>query len=359
LKYHAEVFRLPLLPSWTRRAYLFSAKMGNTEKKQLPTWQHEATTNTSTPSAKQTPKETPDNSRAALIDKASHFLDDDSIREASTERKTSFLESKGLSSTEIRDLLMQSMEYSPEEQETHPGQQPPPELPKDQPPIITYPEFLLHTQKPTPLITARRLLTGLYLVSGAVVAVYGISKYVGEPMIESLVSARHSLFESATTNLNTLNEKLEGAVSKIPDKYNHSIDEAEDTESIASDPARFFSRTAATQTTPQLSHSPSLSSVSESPKSDPTALQSSHLSNLYTSLAALQHSEDTEEDPLKEILRELQEYLDILPMSGGLLTGKSGDGANTDGISKVKAEIRSVKGALLSARNFPPSVVGR
>ena len=43
--------------------------------------------------------------RAALLDKASKFLKDDEIREASTESKISFLEGKGLAGDEIKKLL--------------------------------------------------------------------------------------------------------------------------------------------------------------------------------------------------------------------------------------------------------------
>ena len=48
--------------------------------------------------------------RAALLDKASKFLEDDEIKEASTESKISFLEGKGLTSDEIQKLLGASWE---------------------------------------------------------------------------------------------------------------------------------------------------------------------------------------------------------------------------------------------------------
>ena len=48
--------------------------------------------------------------RAALLDKASKFLEDDETREASTESKISFLEGKGLTSDEIQKLLGVSWE---------------------------------------------------------------------------------------------------------------------------------------------------------------------------------------------------------------------------------------------------------
>lgn len=45
-------------------------------------------------------------SRASLIDQATQFLQDDDIRDAPIDRKTAFLESKGLSSLEIEELLV-------------------------------------------------------------------------------------------------------------------------------------------------------------------------------------------------------------------------------------------------------------
>lgn len=44
-------------------------------------------------------------SRASLLDQAAQFLQDDDIRDAPIDRKIAFLESKGLSSLEIEELL--------------------------------------------------------------------------------------------------------------------------------------------------------------------------------------------------------------------------------------------------------------
>lgn len=46
-----------------------------------------------------------DSPRAALLAKATKFLDEDEIREASTESKISFLEGKGLTNDEIQELF--------------------------------------------------------------------------------------------------------------------------------------------------------------------------------------------------------------------------------------------------------------
>lgn len=47
-------------------------------------------------------------SRAALLEKASKFLDDHEIKDASAERKSLFLEGKGLKKDEIHELLSAS-----------------------------------------------------------------------------------------------------------------------------------------------------------------------------------------------------------------------------------------------------------
>jgi len=47
-------------------------------------------------------------SRAALLEKASKFLDDHEIKDAPADRKSSFVEGKGLKKDEIRELLSAS-----------------------------------------------------------------------------------------------------------------------------------------------------------------------------------------------------------------------------------------------------------
>lgn len=233
----------------------------------------------------------------------------------------------------------------------------------DVPPIITYPEFLIHTQKPPPLITVNRLLTSLYIVAGAAANLYGTSKYIVNPMVESLSAARHSLFDTANSNLQTLVERLERIVSFVPDTAASGKTVSQETEdsSTDSDPAELFLRSAATQTTPPL-HPRSISSISsQAPGTTPPItdqhlrLQTllAHLSDLLTSNDAQMVSSQR----VKGHVNDLQNYLDSLAY-GNLMapTGLPGDSWKEDEISKVKAEIRSVKGVLLSARNFPSSV---
>ncbi|MCJ1453581.1 hypothetical protein MMC28_003928 [Mycoblastus sanguinarius] len=351
------------------------------KEKGIPSWQRQvAPDSTVLPkdeSQDQSRQASPD-SRASLIEKAANFLEDDDIRNAPIERKQYFLQSKGLTEAEIDDLLQiqhaseaEVTEDFKKEQDNQPsnpaqtsseimssGEKTPAAPLKDMPPIITYPEFLIHSQKPPPLITARRLLAALYLASGTAATIYGASKYLVEPMVESLSLARHSLFETASTNLDTLNEKLEAAVSKIPDiPLNPDNQGDADIESISSDPARFFNRSAATQTSPGLSRSNSSASASEplSPTS-PTTGHAHTLSTINSLLADLRSSDNLKTSPVKDSIDDLRLYLDGLRFENSMqLGGRGGEKGKADEVSKVKAEIRGVKGVLLSARNFPSS----
>ena len=350
--------------------------MGDPEKpkpKGIPSWQLQENTDTSTAEEQASSQEAEEGSlppdRATLIEKAANFLEEDSVRDAPTERKQYFLKLKGLTDEEIEELLRRQhategeiAEGYQEEQEqasesmSAPDQDPPREQSstspaKDVPPIITYPEFLMHSQKPPPLITSQRLLTTLYLASGAAATIYGTNKYLIEPMVASLSSARHSLFETASSNLATLNKKLEEAASKFPDS---SLDPgASDMESDDSDPARFFTRSAATQTSPELSGSSSLASSEPlGPGSSPIQLQEAALSDIHDRLDDLRAEDPAAANPVKDKLDDLQNYLEGLAYN----RNQTRDMWNQDPITKVKAEITSMKGLLLSARNFPSSV---
>lgn len=329
-------------------------------------------------------EEQPLEPRGSLIEKATKFLEEDSIHDAPIERKKLFLESKGLTEIEIDNLL--EIQHTPEaavmedygierqeaSQPTPPitpqqhsttsaPQEPPPDAPsKDTPPIITYPEFLLHAQKPAPLITANRLLTSLYVASGAAVTIYGTSKYIVEPMVESLTSARHSLFEGAGANLDALNEKLESTVSKIPETPHHPKEEYSDTDSVSSDGARFFNRSAGTQTSPHLSRSNSSTSSDPDEALSPTQDHTSALLGIHSKLADLLPKDGEPINPLGDSINELRAYLEKLPHANSLyLGGKARKKGELDAVASVKAEIRGVKGVLLSARNFPSGVAAR
>ena len=353
--------------------------MGDSEKpkpKGIPSWQQQENTDTSGTAGQassQEPQEgSPLSTRATLIEKAAKFLEEDDVRDAPIERKQYFLKLKGLTDDEIDDLLRRQHTtegelaegYEEEQQQASetmsaPDSEPPLEQSstsqaKDVPPIITYPEFLFHSQKPPPLITSQRLLTTLYLASGAAATVYGTNRYLIEPMVANLSSARHSLFETASSNLSTLNKKLEQAASKSPESSLNSSDS--NPESEESDSARFFTRSAATQTSPDLSGSSSQASSDPlGPGSSPILLQGAALLDIHDRLNDLRPEDPEAPNPVKDKLDELRTYLEGLAYN----RNQTRDMWNQDPIAKVKTEIRNLKGLLLSARNFPSGVAVR
>lgn len=327
-------------------------------------------------------------SKESLIREASRFLEDEGIQDAPMERKRDFLGSKGLSEQEISNLLQEEqeeVEHAPEaevmedygidkeevaqlqsekrasstsKQHTSTAQSRDTQAPsKDVPPIITYPEFLIHSHKPPPLVTAQRLLTTLYVTTGAAATVYGASKYIVEPMIESLSAARHSLSETACTNLDTLNSKLENAVSKLPENLSERSDAGSDVESVSSDPARFFNRSAATQTSPHLSRSTSSASSDTSQPIPPAQSQENTINEIHKQLADFADADAT--SSIKSSISELQQYLEGLPQENSTQNRKMWEKPKSDEYTRLKAEIRGVKGVLLSARNFPSSAAVR
>jgi len=80
----------------------------------IPSWQREQPQETGSGKAShnqgsdQSTLDSEAPSRAALLEKASKFLDDHEIKDAPAERKVSFLEGKGLKKDEIQELLSAS-----------------------------------------------------------------------------------------------------------------------------------------------------------------------------------------------------------------------------------------------------------
>ena len=185
-------------------------------------------------------------------------------------------------------------------------------------------------------------------------------------MIESLTSARHSLFETTSSNLDTLHVKLEEAVSVVPPlikniQLNTGSAEGDDVSSIISDPAELFHRDTGTQTS--IPPSPSSLSFTSMPSPPTTILssQSQKLRNLHSHLSEfLSSSEELQisDKSIQDELHDFQKYLD------GVSYGRIHDQRDSigktnekdDEIAKIKAEIRGVKGVLLSSKTFPPGL---
>ncbi|GLA15597.1 hypothetical protein AnigIFM62618_002140 [Aspergillus niger] len=407
----------------------------------IPPWQQSNNASNTDNSSESTSSPTSDDtSRSTLIEQASKFLEDESIRDAPTDRKVSFLQSKGLREDEVNSLLgisatstasdtteeekaaspdtttpsstepapapeptdnasASSNQSTPSSSITTPTPSPSTTTPKtnntrDVPPIITYPEFLSTPTKPPPLVTLRSVLYTLYGAAGISASFYGASEYLIKPMLSNLTSARQELASTATSNLQKLNEKLEQNVSVIPESLKNKTANIEndssstDTESITSDPTELFHRDVATQTATSdfaatYNNSNKTGTDKDTP-ADPTAAVTDHLKRLESIRSQLRECSDTEkesgtlESGMRTRLNELHHYLDGLiyskpgfnPLSGyGMYSTPgidSGSGAATgvgkgeeDAIANFRAEIRGVKGALLSARNFPAGRGGR
>ncbi|PGH05209.1 hypothetical protein GX51_03108 [Blastomyces parvus] len=396
----------------------------HTKAPAIPSWQlpHADSTTSNPAAAVNAPNEdkekTESPARETLIEQAAQFLEDDSIRDAPTDKKVAFLESKGLNNEDIQKLLGISRNpeatsagttspstdpvkpspqspQSPQIDSSSPTSLPsPPNNPNpptattaaSPPPIITYPEFLLHTQKPPPLVTLQGVLYTLYGAGGLAATLYGASQFLINPMLAELSRARHELAETAQRNLCTLNEKLEKTVSSIPPMPQNSSQQNQqlvddDSVSIASDPTELFHRDIATQTSPEIL--PSATTPVEDPET--AGLSSSEktvnahvkrLQSISSRLTDYLSEEDTSgilHGGTEKSLGDLKNYLDGLiysnpsPYLGSNLYGIYNDNSGSmrsdgsfggaskeeDAIAAFKAEIRSVKGTLLSARNFP------
>lgn len=341
--------------------------------------------------------------RNDLLDIARAFLKDDGVKHMSQSDKVEYLKVKGLKDEEIAGLLKE-YNHGPEQSlktvhdtatmltgktppqtvdttdksavsESSSAQPPnaasvPPA--REIPPIITYPEFLLKPVKPPPLVTISRLTTAAYTLGAVSALTYGVSKYFVEPMLQTLTEARHDLAYTTINSLDELNTKLEARVSHVPYIAASSLKHDEETASIDSDPTELFHRDIATQTSPSLSRSASTSDLS-SHTPDVLTSQVQSLSRLLMNLTSLSSSEDhaySDDVRLHQSVKSLQEQIETVDnesrradysnLSGmydknSVPTNKNKKGGLSES-QKFKQEIRALKGAFLSSRNFaaPP-----
>lgn len=71
----------------------------------VPSWQMKKIEEAETEKSASTEASTDDASRTKLVENAKKFLEEDEVKDATTDKKISFLESKGLNSKEIEKLL--------------------------------------------------------------------------------------------------------------------------------------------------------------------------------------------------------------------------------------------------------------
>jgi len=350
---------------------------------------------------------------APLIEQASKFLDDPTIRNAPREKKLEFLQSKGVKAEDIEKLLSEETpqntsrdiekllpeeepdeapQDTPQDIETagerawssqapsKPAEAPAPQSqPRDIPPIVTYPEFLAQPTEKPPLVTTRRLLSTAYITGGIVATVYGLSKYIIGPMTQNLTDSRHDFASHTQEQLDKLNERLRDSASVDPatkTKLNVS-DAADDISEADSDPTELYHRDFGTQTTPNLSRRDSKSSPATEDESVVKAHEN-RLKILTSHLRELQSTRSNDSaasDSLKTQVSNFQIYLSDMSYQNQFSSSSSGFYGGTYGLPKTNAgkddqievlknDIRAVKGVFLSARNFPaggrnPTPVGR
>ena len=205
-------------------------------------------------------------------------------------------------------------------------------------------------------------------------------------MAGSLAEARHDFASHTQTQINDLNSRLSSIASTDPSTApkqtittSKPADPADDVSEADSDPTELYHRDYGTQTSPHLSRRPSTAS-STTDSSDPEASSAvaGHESRLkiltshLRELEAANSNDSASTDSLRTQLQDLTTYLNEMSyqnqycgpigMYGVPNYGvpKTKDGKD-DQIEALKAEIRGVKGVLLSARNFPTSgrTVGR
>lgn len=86
----------------TLKLFMMSDSDHGEKKAAVPSWQLK----TEDGSAKEEEKPAPESpTRETIIEQAKKFLEEDEVRNASTDKKVAFLESKGLRADEIQDLL--------------------------------------------------------------------------------------------------------------------------------------------------------------------------------------------------------------------------------------------------------------
>ncbi|OBT88854.1 hypothetical protein VE02_01927 [Pseudogymnoascus sp. 03VT05] len=327
--------------------------------------------------------------RSSVLEDARKFLEEDEVKDASTDKKVAFLEGKGLTSEEIHQLLgitrnleatslesqaspkTQAPPPQPTATTTPPPQpqaspQPPPQTPaqpyRDTPPIITYPEFLTTPTSPPPLITASRLLKTLYLFSGLSALLYGTSTHLVAPMSSALSSARHELLAAAQMHLDTLVSKLKPLVSELPPQpvlaQGERYEDRDEEDSDGGDPTEMFHRDIGVQTSPPPSRPSSPSQEEKISVAESQAKKASNIGAILSEVDLTIASELREAGNLQDGIEDLKKYLDSLMYSPPTFSYGAGSafGAKRDEddeIGRVKREIRAVKGVLLTARSFP------
>lgn len=232
--------------------------------------------------------------------------------------------------------------------------------------MIAYPEFLVQSEKPPPLVTKTLLLNAAYATAGIYGTLYALSKYIINPMQAQLSEARHDLLTHSTNQMDAFNSKLGTLVSSPvttsrPGTALKQRDLDEDSED--GDPTELFHRDFGTQTSPNLSRRNSTSSTPSEP-SDPITSAESILKRLTIGLKDMNLASETAtaKDNTSKELSELVTSLNEMAYtnSGYYKYGAgtngygwaSGEKAQDDEIERLVKEVKGLKGRFLGVRNF-------
>ncbi|KAM0335227.1 hypothetical protein ACHAQA_000269 [Verticillium albo-atrum] len=350
----------------------------------IPSWQKRDQPEQSSSPESETAQ---DSSEDSPLEVARRFLQDDQIKDGTRERKVDFLKTKGLADADIEKLLgapevnetaapAQEPERTPTVETPAPPQAPTPrsisqDFHDDNPPVITYPEFLTKPARPPPLVTGTALLNTLYACAGLTTLLYGTSQYVVAPMVESLTSARLDLHATTSEKLSALVRKLESTVSEIPAKALPKPDPAytDETSSEAEDPTELFHRDIGVQTSLPSTPGGLDATPAQTTPEAPAAAHARRLADLTASLRGLKDAYIAQGEELADVKTAMDLFKDDLGqltfpgpqqqndfVGGFSLYGSQGRKEPEDEIKKAKDNIRRVKGVMLSTRNFPASL---
>ena len=213
------------------------------------------------------------------------------------------------------------------------------------------------------------MLNTLYGTAAAVGGMYALSKYLLTPMHEELSASRHDFFAHSSAKVTDFTDKLSKMVSSPP-KKSGGKEVAQKAEEIESDededPTELFHRDIGVQTSPILSRQHSSSSLadSQSASTDTLSAQTSRLASLSNKVRELSQSRTasgSKENDISDQLDSFSTYLNELMYSNPYYSYKNSmpswnnmaSTPATDEFDHFRQEIRSMKGVMLSARNFP------
>ena len=210
-------------------------------------------------------------------------------------------------------------------------------------------------------MTVNGFLNTLYGFGGLSALVYGTSKFVLEPMVQSLTDARVELHETTKTDLTKLIEKLEAVVSEVPApaKKQTEREDDDDDKSSYDDPTELFHRDIGVQTsfpsTPAEPTTPGLPATETAGQK-----QARQLAKLVASVKEVDDGMTGQTEAFDEVKTVLDVFReDVYKLTYSHLNLESAMYGNRsepdDEIKKVKENIRRVKGVLLTTRSFPGS----